>query len=80
MDIQTRKLSFIQEFLKLQNEEIISLFEQLLNREKTKIEDRALNPISIDEFNQRIDESLEDSKNDRVIKSSELKAEIEKWY
>ena len=34
MDIQTRKLNFIQEFLTIQNEEIVKAFEQLLRTKK----------------------------------------------
>ena len=33
MDIQTRKIEFVQAFLKLQSEELISLFENILNSE-----------------------------------------------
>ena len=62
MDIQTRKLEFIQEFLKIQSEEIISRLERIL-----KNIDDDFSPLTIEEFNSRIDQSLEDSKNDKVI-------------
>lgn len=74
MDIQTRKIAFVQEFLKVQSEELISLLECLL---KSKDED--IKPFTIEEFNERIDKSLEDSKNDRVTKSSQLLSEINQW-
>lgn len=78
MDIQKRKIEFVQAFLKLQNEELITRLEQLLRSNKsTKNDD--LKPITIDEFNKRIDESLEDSKNNNVTTSNDLIAEIEKW-
>jgi len=79
MDLQTRKISFVQEFLNLQNEEIISLFENLLIKEKRKIPDKKLQPMTLEEFNKRIDISLEDSKKGRLTESSELIFEIEKW-
>ncbi len=50
MDIQTRKIKFVQEFLKLQSEESVLLFEQLLKSEKEKIR-----PTSEEELNARID-------------------------
>ena len=59
MDIQTRKIEFVQAFLKLQSEELISLFENILNSE-TK-ED--LKPMTIEELNSRIDQSEKDFKN-----------------
>ena len=74
MDIQTRKLEFIQEFLKIQSEEIISRLERIL-----KNIDNDFSPLTIEEFNSRIDQSLEDSKNDKVIESNKLMAEIKQW-
>ena len=75
MDIQTRKIEFVQEFLKLQSEKAISRLERVLKTEKQE----ELQPMSIGEFNRRIDKSMEDSKNDRLIEASELKAKIDKW-
>lgn len=75
MDIQSRKLEFIQEFLKVQSEELITRLEKLL---KTNNEDE-VNSLTIDEFNSRINESMEDSKNERVIGSNELLSEIKQW-
>ncbi|SFN76455.1 hypothetical protein SAMN05421741_11075 [Paenimyroides ummariense] len=77
MDIQTRKIEFIQEFLKLQNEELISRLENLLRAGKSKNDD--FKQMTIDEFNSRIDQSMNDSKNDRLTNSDDLIAEIEKW-
>lgn len=74
MDIQTRKLEFIQEFLKIQSEDLISRLEKILKN----TEDDFI-PFSLDEFNARIDESIQDSENDRVIESSELFSEIRQW-
>lgn len=79
MDLQTRKISFVQEFLNLQNEEIISLFEKLLKKEKKNISNSELQPMSLYKFNDRIDKSLEDSKKGRLTESGKLKSEIEKW-
>jgi len=59
MDIQTRKIEFVQAFLKLQSEELISLFENILNSE-TKDD---VKPMTIEEFNSRIDQSEKDFEN-----------------
>lgn len=37
------------------------------------------NPMSLDEFNQRIDQSMFDSMNDNLIDNDDLIKEIEKW-
>jgi hypothetical protein len=79
MDIQTRKITFIQEFLDLQNEEIIRELEDFLKEKKIQLSENELKPMSIEQFDSEIDKSLEDSENDKVITASDLKAKIEKW-
>jgi len=72
VDIQTRKLKFIEEFLKIQSEEVISKLEQALidyNVEHFKA-------FSIEELNARIEQSLQDSKNDMITESNNLLFEI----
>ena len=74
MDIQTRKIEFIQAFLKLQSEELISQFENLLkNKSAVEIdENQSLEPMSISELNDRIDKSESDFKNGNYKTTSEL--------
>ncbi len=79
MDLQTRKLTFIQEFLRIQNEEIISGLEEMLKKRKAELYEENLKPMSMEQFNADIDQSLEDSANDRVISARDLKEEIKKW-
>lgn len=79
MDIQTRKINFIQEFLKIQNEEVVKRFEKIMKKEKDRNPDIRLSPMSIEEFNKRIDLSLSDSENDNVIEINDLLDEMSKW-
>jgi len=79
MDLQSRKIEFVQEFLKIQSEEVISRLEKVLRKENKKSDNDDFQPMSIEEFKSRIDKSMDDSKNHRVIKASELKARIKKW-
>lgn len=79
MDLQSRKIEFVQEFLKLQSEEVISQLEKILWKETISSTDDESKPMTVHEFNDRIDKSIEDSKNGRLIKASDLKAKIEKW-
>ncbi len=78
MDIQTRKIEFVQKFLKLQNEELLSRLEKLLRSDKSQ-EDESFKAMTVAEFSNRIDKSLEDSKNERLTNSDDLIAEIKKW-
>lgn len=74
MDIETRKIEFVQEFLKLQNEEVISRFEEILKKEKKSSDDFMGNQMIKEELNQRIDQSESDFKNKRFKNTSELRA------
>lgn len=72
MDLQTRKLEFIQEFLKLQSEEAISRLEKLLRKEKKASMKKDVKPMTKEELDKRIDQSEADFKNKRYKTSSEL--------
>ena len=78
MDIQSRKIDFIREFLKIQNEELISRLEKLLRSNKSK-EKTVIKPMTVAELNSRIDKSMADSKNNKLTSSNDLIAEVEKW-
>lgn len=79
MDLETRKITFVQEFLRLQNEDIISGLEKLLRKKKKDLFEKKLTPMSLEQFNKEIDQSLDDSENERVISAKELKKKIHKW-
>ena len=79
MDLQTRKISFVQEFLSIQSEEVISRLEKYLKKEKISMEEKAFKPMTIEELNRRIDQSEQDSINGRLTESKDLLKEIKKW-
>lgn len=77
MDIQTRKIEFVQEFLRLNDEKSISRFEKLIQKER-KASD-AFVPMSVNELNRRIDTSMADSESDKLTDADNLLEEIQKW-
>ncbi|KAF2517241.1 hypothetical protein [Flavobacterium foetidum] len=79
MDLETRKISFIQEFLRLQSEEIVIRLENLLHTQKVELLAREMKSMSIEQFNKEIDQSLDDAKNGRIISAKDLKSKIQKW-
>ena len=79
MDLLTRKITFVQEFLRLQNEDIISGLEKLLRKRKAELFEKNLKPMSLEQLNSEIDQAIEDSKNGNVIKATDLKEKINKW-
>ena len=78
MDLQSRKIEFVQAFLKLQSEEVVTQLEKLLKKETKKIKPD-LKPMTIDQYKERINKSIEDSKNGRLTEVDDLLSEIEGW-
>ncbi|MCF8369675.1 MAG: hypothetical protein K9G76_11600 [Bacteroidales bacterium] len=79
MDIQTKKLHFVQEFLRLKDENIIDKLSDLLRIEKKKKIEKELKPFSQKELNDLIDKAESDSENGRLTSARELKNEIDSW-
>jgi len=79
MDLEARKITFLDKFMSLQNSEIVSQFENLLLKLKRSDSNDKFEPMSKDELNKRIDKSMDDSKNGRLTETSVLKAEINTW-
>jgi hypothetical protein len=78
MNIEARKLSLIQEFLSIQNESFIVKLEKLISKEK-KTTNVEFKPFTLEEFNNRIEKSLDDFKNGRTINNDDLLKEIDTW-
>ncbi len=79
MDLEARKISFVQEFLRLQNEEIVSGLEKLLRKRKAELIEENFKPMTMERYNAEIDQALYDSKNGKMIKATDLKTKIQKW-
>ncbi|SDH07632.1 hypothetical protein [Psychroflexus sediminis] len=77
MNLEARKLEFIQEFLKLQNEEVVSRLENLLRKEKNVSDLRTFEPMTQEELDKRMDQSESDFENNRFKSSSELLAKYD---
>jgi len=79
MDIQSRKIQFIQEFLKYANANILDKFEEMLKQEREKGFEKEIEPMTLKEYEQRIDKAFKDVKNNRVKSARQLKKEIATW-
>jgi hypothetical protein len=79
MDIQTRKINFVQEFLRLKNTKLIEKLERILLEDKARDYEANLKPMSVDCFNQMIDKSIDDARKGNVTDANELQEIIKKW-
>jgi hypothetical protein len=79
MDLQQRKIHFVQDFLRINDEELVNVLENTLKSEKSKILSRPVKPYTIAELNEKIELAEEDIKNNRTKTTDELKEEIKSW-
>jgi hypothetical protein len=79
MDIVARKLSFVQEFLRISDEDLVDKLERFLRTERKKRVDKDIKPMTMNEFDQMIEKAEDDVKNGRVIEARELLKKVEKW-
>ncbi|WP_312760755.1 hypothetical protein [Epilithonimonas sp.] len=77
MNIETRKIEFVQAFLNLQSEELISQFEKLLK--KAKQSEKELKPFTMEELHERIAKSEDDFENGRFKTQEELEKISSNW-
>jgi hypothetical protein len=79
MDVQLKKIHFVKEFLRLNNEQAIDKLESLLKSEKKRIYSQSPNPMSLDDFNKMIDNAENDSMEGRITDAHDLKKDIQSW-
>ncbi|OFX17403.1 MAG: hypothetical protein A2033_17825 [Bacteroidetes bacterium GWA2_31_9] len=79
MDLQTRKIHFIQDFLLYANSSILSKFEELLKQEREKVLEKEIKPMTIKDYEEKIKKALDDVKNNKVKSARILKKEISTW-
>ncbi len=79
MDLQSRKIQFIQEFLRYANSNMLDQMEELLRRERNKEFKKEIKPMTLNEYECRIDTAFEDVKNNRVKSARQLKNEVATW-
>jgi len=72
MDIQARKIQFVQEFLRIVDDELVAKLENLPRVESKKKLDEKLNPMTLEELDEMIDNSEEDIKNGKVTEARNL--------
>jgi len=78
--LQSRKLNFIQEFLKVDDANIISTLENLLHKNREKqLKQYFAKPLTKKEFNNLIDNAEADRKQGKLTKAEDVLKQIDKW-
>lgn len=79
MDIQTRKLHFIEDFLRYANSNILEKFEQILHQEREKELAKEIKPMTLSQYEHRISKAIKDIEEGKVQRAKSLKKEIAAW-
>ena len=78
--LELRKLDFIEEILKVEDENIIIKLQTILKEECLKVLDKELvKEMSVVDFNEMIDKSEADLQVGKIISSKELKMKVQNW-
>ena len=80
MYIQNIKLRFIEDFLRLQNEQVILNLINILNSEKKKLYESSLKPMTISEFHKRINQAEKDIIDGNVYSQDQVEVVFKKKY
>ncbi|RPH25465.1 MAG: hypothetical protein EHM93_19990 [Bacteroidales bacterium] len=79
VDIQARKLEFIEEYIRLSDERIINKLEKLLRLEKEKTVKPKLKTLTQAELGAMIEESEDDISMGNVMSHQSVKQEVLSW-
>jgi len=79
MDIQARKLDLIGEFLRIADEGIIDKLESIIRNENKKQLKNKIEPMSLNEFHEMINQAKQDKENGNVVSHQALKNRIKSW-
>ena len=79
MELQTRKIQFIQDILRLKNEKILQKLEKLLRLEKEKQIKKEFFQMTMAEYNSLIDSAENDAENSRLFNAEKILKDIDTW-
>ncbi len=79
MDIISKKLNFVQEFLKISDESLIDELEKFLKAKRGKGAELEFKPMSICEFQEMIDRAEDDISLGKVTETGNLLKKVKKW-
>jgi hypothetical protein len=79
MDVSVRKVNFVQEFLRINDETLIDKLENLLHTERKQSFLKDMQPMTLDEFNAMIDQSENDIRNGKCTDANDLLQKIQNW-
>lgn len=78
MDLHTRKITFVRDFLTIQNEEVVTRLENYLKKQKIELFQDNFQPKTASILNLEFDIALDNIKNGKVINAHDLLEKVKK--
>jgi hypothetical protein len=72
MAIEAKKIKLVQDILKLEDEALLMEIEQILKSKRAEAYKNSLSPISTEDLEERIDQSVSDFESGRYKNADEL--------
>lgn len=79
MNLQERKINFLKEILRINESSLFDKLEDVLLSEKQRIYSQEFKPMSVKNFNKRIEDAEDDYKNGKLTDADLLLHEIDNW-
>jgi len=79
MTLEARKIVFVQEFLKLQDENLIAGLEKLLQQQKSENENVDFSPLSLAQYEEETKQAIQDSEKQCFRDVKDLRKQITEW-
>lgn len=79
MDIQTKKLKLIKDFLQITDENLLDKLEEMIQRELPTSASNQIQPMSLNDFHAMVNESIGDYNNGNIISQDQLEKEVIEW-
>ncbi len=72
MEIDVKKIKIVQDVLRLQDASVLAQIDEVLRRNRSETYEKSLRPMTVEELELRVEESMADFKAGRVKSSEEL--------
>ena len=79
MNIDSRKIAIAKQVLSLNNDNVLKILEDLLNDIKLSEYESNLKPMSLKQYKDEIKLAIQDEKEGKIIKATDLKKQISGW-
>ncbi len=80
MDLKTKKINFIKDFIELENEDLVDKLDKVLHSDKFRKYEKELKPMPMKDFLTLIDQAKIDVDSNNITSVDDLEKEVKQWH